>query len=73
MAAVDRAYSGVSTFYGLIKSVADAKVEKAIAMYKRLQDYHKKRVEAGKACRKKEATIRRGMLANKALDNQGSN
>lgn len=68
MAAAARAYSGVSTFYGLVKSAADAKVEKAIAMYKRLQDYHKKRTDSSKARRKKEAAIRQGAIADNLLD-----
>jgi hypothetical protein len=67
MAAADRAYSGVSTFYGLIKSASDANVPKAIAMYRRLQDYHKKKQEAAKNRRRKEEAAKQTAFAEKAL------
>jgi hypothetical protein len=53
MAAADRAYSGVANFYSLIKAAADANMPKAIAIYKRLQEYHKKKVESAKATKRK--------------------
>jgi hypothetical protein len=73
MAAADRAYSGVSTFYGLVKSAADANVPKAIAIYKRLQEYHKKKVDAGKTRRKKESIVKQAAMSEKLLQTASTN
>ena len=73
MASADRAYSGVSTFYGLIKSAADANVPKAIAIYKRLQEYHKKKVDAAKARRKKESIVKQAAMSEKLLQTASTN
>jgi hypothetical protein len=67
MAAADRAYGGVANFYSLIKAAADANVPKAIAIYKRLQEYHKKKVDAGKARRKKEEAVKQAAATEKLL------
>jgi hypothetical protein len=67
MAAADRAYGGVSTFYGLIKAAADAHVPKAIAMYRRLQDYHKKKLEAGKIRKRKEEAAKQSIFNERVL------
>ena len=53
MARADKAYSGVSAFYKFIAAAAEHKVPLAAAMYKRLQDYHKKKVEAANAKKRK--------------------
>ena len=55
MLAADEAYSGVSTFYTLVKTAATSKtkIASAVAMYKRLQDYHLKKVETAKAKKRK--------------------
>jgi hypothetical protein len=53
MLAADEAYSGVSTFYNLMKAAANSKISKAIGIYKRLQSYHQKKVETAKATKKK--------------------
>ena len=55
MLAADEAYSGVSTFYSLIKTAATSKtnIAAAVAMFKRLQGYHLKKVDAAKAKKRK--------------------
>jgi hypothetical protein len=73
MAAADRAYSGVSNFYGLVKAAADANVPKAIAIHKRMQEYHKRKVEMGKNRRKKEEAVRQTAIATKMLQSASTN
>ena len=53
MARADKAYFGVSAFYKFIAAAVDHKVPLAAAIYKRLQDYHKKKVEAANAKKRK--------------------
>jgi hypothetical protein len=73
MAAADRAYSSVSTFYGLVKAAADANVPKATALYKRLQEYHKKKQEMAKNRRKKADMVRQAAIAEKMLQSASTN
>jgi hypothetical protein len=68
MQAADIAYSGVSTFYGLIKSAANTNLPKAVSMFKRLQDFHKKKVDAAKARAKKIKADKAELLAFKAAE-----
>jgi hypothetical protein len=60
------AYSGVSTFYELIKAAAKTKSVKAIAMFNRLKSYHMKKVETAKANKKKKEAEKANALANAA-------
>ena len=53
MARADKAYSGVASFYKFIATAVENKVPQAAAMFKRLQDYHKKKVEASNAKKRK--------------------